>query len=259
MQAPLYQVDAFTSRLYTGNPAAVCLLESWPDDATLQAIAAENNLAETAFVDLRSDPHKLRWFTPAIEVALCGHATLASAYVLTREVDRELRLVRFMTRSGLLSVQIQGELLSMDFPAWAPSPADPPKVLIEALGRAPREVLRQRDWFAVYDDEESVRSLTPDFAALRRLEEQGVIVTAPGKSVDFVSRYFAPNAGIDEDPVTGSAHCILIPYWSRRLGKKALHAHQVSRRGGELFCEDRGERVQIAGHAVLYLKGTIEI
>lgn len=259
MRVALYQVDAFTSRLYAGNPAAVCLIESWPDDATLQAIASENNLSETAFVDLRSEPHRLRWFTPAVEVSLCGHATLASAFVLTREVDRTLRRVRFATKSGLLTVEVEDDRLAMDFPAWTPAPAVPPAELTDGLGRAPREVLRQRDWLAVYEDEASVRSLAPDFRKLRRLAELGVIATAPGSTVDFVSRYFAPNAGIDEDPVTGSAHCMLIPYWARRLGKTKLHALQVSRRGGELFCENRGERVQIAGHAVLYLKGTIEI
>ena len=262
MQIPLYQVDAFTSRLFSGNPAAVCPLEEWLPEGTMQAIAAENNLAETAFFVPQRDGYLLRWFTPTVEVELCGHATLASGYVVTEILARGLRSVAFDTlKAGRLVVTREGELLAMDLPAWSPEaqPANPR--VLAALGAEPAEshIARGRT-LAVYHNAEDVAALRPDFAAMRRVPEANVIATAPGyDGVDFVSRYFAPNHGVDEDPVTGSAHCVLTPYWAARLGKPRLNARQISARGGELICTLRGDRITIAGHAVLYLEGTIRV
>jgi PhzF family phenazine biosynthesis protein len=260
MRLPIYQVDAFTDRIFAGNPAAVVPLEEWLSDATLQAIAAENNLAETAFFLPRGDAYALRWFTPTVEVDLCGHATLASAYVIFRFIEPGRRRVAFETRqAGTLIVTRQGDELAMDFPAWPPKPAEASPGLVAALGKNPTEVLASRDWFAVYEREADIAAIKPDFAALRRLD-RAVIITAPGSGgVDFVSRFFAPWAGIDEDPVTGSAHCQLIPYWAKQLGKTRLAARQVSARGGALTCALEGDRVTIAGQARLYLEGTIII
>jgi PhzF family phenazine biosynthesis protein len=257
MHIPIYQIDAFTSHVFGGNPAAVCPLERWLDDATLQAIAAENNLSETAFFIPQGDGYALRWFTPTTEVDLCGHATLASAFVIFSDLDPARVAVTFATRSGDLTVRRDGDLIVMDFPTLAPEPCAAPDALLAGLGAAPREVSVAMDYLAVYDSEEQVRALRPDMALLARLDRRGVIATAPGASADFVSRFFAPGAGILEDPVTGSAHCMLIPYWSQRLGKQRLRALQVSARGGELFCEDRGARVSIAGRAARFLQGTI--
>jgi predicted PhzF superfamily epimerase YddE/YHI9 len=259
MQLPIYQIDAFSSRLFGGNPAAVCPLQDWLSDETLQAIAAENNLAETAFFVGEGDRYHLRWFTPTVEVDLCGHATLASAFVVFEYLARGLKIVKFDTRSGLLSVERVGGRLRMDFPARPGEVCDCPSDLLAGLGSPPRLVKRARDYLAVYDSEEQVRAIKPDFAALEKLPALGIIATAPGKAADFVSRFFAPGAGIPEDPVTGSAHCTLTPYWAERLGKQSLHALQVSRRGGELWCELAGDRVLIAGNAVEYLRGTIRL
>jgi PhzF family phenazine biosynthesis protein len=260
MRLPIYQVDAFTDRIFAGNPAAVVPLEDWLQDATLQSIAAENNLAETAFFVRRGDAYALRWFTPAIEVDLCGHATLASAHVIFRFIEPERRRVTFETRqAGTLTVTRQGDELAMDFPSWPPKQADAPAGFVSALGRNPTEVLVSRDWLAVYERATDIAAIKPDFAALRRLD-RAVIVTAPGgDGVDFVSRFFAPGAGIDEDPVTGSAHCQLIPYWANRLGQTRLAARQISPRGGALTCALEGDRVTIAGQAQLYLEGTITV
>jgi len=260
MRLPIYQVDAFADRIFAGNPAAVVPLAEWLSDATLQAIAAENNLAETAFFVRRGDAFDLRWFTPVVEVDLCGHATLASAHVVFRFIEPERRRVAFETRqAGTLVVTRQGDELAMDFPAWPPETVEPPSSLAVALGRNPSEVLASRDFLAVYDKAADVAAIKPDFAALRRLD-RAVIVTAPGSDeVDFVSRFFAPRAGIDEDPVTGSAHCQLIPYWAKRLGKTRLAARQLSPRGGALSCALEGGRVTIAGQARLYLEGTITV
>lgn len=260
MRLPIYQVDAFTDRIFAGNPAAVVPLAEWLPDATLQAIAAENNLAETAFFVRRGDAYDLRWFTPVVEVDLCGHATLASAHVVFRFIEPERRRVTFETRqAGTLVVTRQGDELAMDFPSWPPEAVEPPPGLAVALGRNPSEVLASRDFLAVYDKAADVAAMKPDFAALRRLD-RAVIVTAPGNGeADFVSRFFAPWAGIDEDPVTGSAHCQLIPYWAKRLGKTRLAARQLSARGGALSCALEGGRVTIAGQARLYLEGTITI
>lgn len=257
MKIPIYQVDAFTSRLFAGNPAAVCPLDEWLDDATLQAIAAENNLSETAFFVPRGERFHLRWFTPAVEVDLCGHATLATAYVIFNHLRPELDSAAFDTQSGELVVRREGGLLAMDFPARPPQPLTPHERLIDALGTQPDTVLASRDYLVVYHDEEQVRTLQPDMDLVAGVDRFAVIVTAPGRDCDFVSRFFAPAQGVNEDPVTGSAHCTLVPYWSKRLHKTRLHARQVSSRGGELFCEDLGERVKISGHAALYLKGEI--
>jgi PhzF family phenazine biosynthesis protein len=260
MKIPYYHVDAFSSRVFAGNPAGVCLLEQWLEDFILQAIAAENRLSETAFLVKKENHYALRWFTPKMEVDLCGHATLASAFVIFNYVDKPNEIVRFETKSGMLAVRRSGNLLSMDFPSRKASACMMPDHLIEGLQATPREVLRApRDFLAVFESEQQIRSLQPDFEELKKLDCLGVIVTAPGLHSDFVSRFFAPNAGIPEDPVTGSAHCTLIPYWSERLGKPELHALQISERGGELFCTDDGDRVRIAGSAVIYLKGTLTL
>ncbi|HVU88556.1 MAG TPA: PhzF family phenazine biosynthesis protein [Pirellulales bacterium] len=260
MAIPVFQVDAFTNRVFGGNPAAICPLDEWLPDATLQAIAAEHNLSETAYLR-RSSPgvYDLRWFTPAVEVDLCGHATLASALVVFDHLEPWLNEVGFDTRSGRLLVRRADGRLLMDFPSRKPVPCEEPVFLIEGLGLRPQQVLKASDYVAVYATEEEVRSLEPDMRLLKELPSRGVIVTAPGREVDFVSRFFAPQSGIDEDPVTGSAHSTLIPYWSERLQKSQLHALQVSRRQGELWCADRGERVEISGQAVLYSRGTILI
>jgi PhzF family phenazine biosynthesis protein len=258
MSIPVYYVDAFSDRIFGGNPAAVCPLDAWLAEEMLQAIAAEHNLSETAYLRrTASGRYDLRWFTPAVEVDLCGHATLASALVVLDELEPGLAEVAFETRSGRLTVRRAGGRLAMDFPSRKPKPCDPPADLLAGLGSRPQEVLTSRDFLAVYESEDEVRALEPDMARLKRLPSLGVIVTAPGGSVDFVSRFFAPQSGVDEDPVTGSAHSTLIPYWAERLGKQRLHALQVSRRGGELWCADLGDRVEIAGHAVLYSRGTI--
>ncbi len=257
MRILLYQIDAFTGRLFAGNPAAVCPLEQWLDDAQLQAIAAENNLSETAFFVRRGDRYHLRWFTPKVEVDLCGHATLASAYVVFHYLTPGADAVAFQTRSGELTVRRDGELLSMDFPAREPTRCNCPPELAQALGRTPVEIWKARDFMAVYSSEEEVRGLEPDMGALAKIDMFAVIVTAPGKEADFVSRFFAPGSGVPEDPVTGSAHCTLVPYWAKRLGKTRFNALQVSSRGGELCCELRGDRVTIAGRAVRYLEGAI--
>jgi PhzF family phenazine biosynthesis protein len=262
VRIPLYQVDAFTSRLFGGNPAAVCPLAEWLPVPTMQSIAAENNLAETAFFVAQGEGYLLRWFTPTVEVELCGHATLASGYVVTHLLTPDRRSVRFDTlKAGSLEVTREDDLLAMDFPAWPPGrkPADPR--IIEALGKLPAEsfVARGRT-LAVYDHAEDVAALQPDFAAMRRVPGADAIVTAPGgDGIDFVSRYFAPNYGVDEDPATGSAHCVLTPYWAGRLGKQQLRARQISARVGDLLCTLRGDRITLAGRAVLYLEGSITV
>lgn len=261
MKIPLYQVDAFTSELFSGNPAAVCLLDAWLDDSRLQSIAAENNLSETAFLVRNANGFDLRWFTPTTEVALCGHATLASAYVLFACRRWTEKAVCFATRrSGALTVTRQDGLLEMDFPARPVHSLGMPAGLDQALGVRPEAVFGSaEDWLVRLGSEEAVRSAEPDFGALRRFDCRGVIITARGRRSDFVSRFFAPRYGVPEDPVTGSAHCALVPYWASELGKPELHALQVSRRGGELFCRHAGERVRIAGRAVLYLEGQITL
>lgn len=256
---PLYQVDAFAREVFRGNPAAVCPLAAWLPDATLQSIAAENNLAETAFFLGENGRYRLRWFTPAVEVDLCGHATLASAWVVFHCLEPERDTVIFDSHSGPLIVTRDGDRLTLDFPVLPYEAVAPLPELNEALGAVPVETFRSRDYVALYDSEEAVLALRPDMARLATLDCLGIIATAPGRECDFVSRFFAPGAGIPEDPVTGSAHCTLTPLWARRLGKTRLHARQVSARGGELFCAALGERVRISGHAALYLEGTIRV
>jgi PhzF family phenazine biosynthesis protein len=261
MRIPIYQLDAFTDQPFAGNPAAVCPLETWLPEATMQAIAAENNLSETAFFVREGERYGLRWFTPVSEIDLCGHATLATAFVVLRFLMPGTRHVAFRTeKAGVLKVTSEGDILALDFPARPPDPCAAPPALAKGLGRAPEAVLAARDYLAVYGSAREVEALEPDFKLLAQLDRFAVIVTAPGENgVDFVSRFFAPAMGVDEDPVTGSSHCTLIPYWAERLGKRRLEARQVSRRGGVLFCEHRGERVTIAGKVALYMTGNIEI
>lgn len=254
-----YQIDAFATRVFEGNPAAVVPLDAWLDDGVLQAIAEENNLSETAFFVPSARGFHLRWFTPITEVDLCGHATLATAHVLFEILGYRQPVIIFETRSGELFVERQGSLLVMDFPAAPPQPCATPDVLVEGLGCRPVETLAAADYVCVFETEESIRALTPNFGKLSELDLRGVIVTAPGRDVDFVSRFFAPKLGISEDPVTGAAHCELTPYWAVRLGKNRLSARQVSKRGGEIFCEVEGERVRLAGQAVTFMEAEIEI
>jgi PhzF family phenazine biosynthesis protein len=262
MTLKLFQVDAFTSQTFGGNPAAVVPLERWPDDALLQAIAAENNLSETAYFVPGADGLRIRWFTPTCEVDLCGHATLATAFVIFTELENTRSEVRFNSRSGTLTVVRDGRLLVLDFPAINLVPAEAPRALLDALAAEPAEVLiteKNTDYFVRFDSEQVVRGLQPDQRLLESLHPHAVCVTAPGKEVDFVSRYFAPGYGIPEDPVTGLIHCSLTPYWAKRLGKTRLKAHQASKRGGELLVDDRHGRVGIAGQAVKYLEGSITV
>jgi PhzF family phenazine biosynthesis protein len=260
MNLRLYQIDAFTDRLFSGNPAAVCPLESWLPDETMQKIAAENNLSETAFFVRTGDGFHIRWFTPAVEVDLCGHATLATSYVIFNCDRHPADAITLASKSGPLRVRREGDLLVLDFPAGPPSPAAPPEGLVAAIGRTPAEILMGKtDYLLVYDAEDHVASLAPDFAALGRVPARGIVVTAPGSDVDFVSRFFGPRVGVPEDPVTGSAHTMLTPYWSKRLGKQVLEARQLSKRQGRLRCRMAGDRVEIGGRAVPYLTGTITI
>ncbi|RMD65093.1 MAG: PhzF family phenazine biosynthesis protein [Alphaproteobacteria bacterium] len=258
-EIPIYQVDAFASAVFAGNPAAVCPLDAWLPDAVLQAIAAENNLSETAFFVKSGRAFDLRWFTPACEVDLCGHATLASAYVIATYLEPGCDEVRFNSRSGTLTVTRSDTWYTLDFPALPPERASDDDAVARALGAPPRELWTAMDLMAVFANEAEVRALKPDMARIAALETRGVIATAPGDSCDFVSRFFAPGAGIPEDPVTGSAHCILTPYWAKRLGKARLTARQISPRGGELRVEDRGRRVAISGQVAPYLEGRIRV
>jgi predicted PhzF superfamily epimerase YddE/YHI9 len=262
MRLPIYQVDAFADKLFGGNPAAICPLSQWLPDATMQAIAAENNLAETAFFVREGADYALRWFTPAVEVDLCGHATLASAHVVFAVLEPQRQRVGFRTlKAGTLTVARRGDMLAMDFPSRPPSLIEPPPGLLAAVGGTPREILRARDHVLVYGSAAEVRALEPDFAALARIPDcWAACATAPGEDgIDFVSRFFAPGQGIDEDPATGSSHCTLTPYWAERLHKTELKARQLSRRGGTLDCALNGDRVTIAGRAVLYLEGQITL
>ncbi len=265
MRIPFFQVDAFAGALFSGNPAGVCPLERWLDDRTLQAIAAENNIAETAFFVRRAPTgtlrpaYDLRWFTPACEVDLCGHATLASAWVLFHRGGRTGDRIEFHSKSGPLAVRRDGERLELDFPATPGVSCDPPPGLLEGLGSVPRATLKGMDYLAVFETEGEIRALAPRFDAIAALGARGVIATAPGRDADYVLRFFAPAAGIPEDPATGSVHCMLVPYWAERLGRSKLRALQLSARGGEFSCEHRAPRVGIAGRAALYLEGSIEL
>ncbi|MDR3395419.1 MAG: PhzF family phenazine biosynthesis protein [Parasulfuritortus sp.] len=254
-----FQIDAFATRAFEGNPAAVCPLERWLPDDLLQAIAEENNLSETAFFVPSGKGFALRWFTPVSEVDLCGHATLASAHVLFEHLGHAKPEITFETRSGDLVVERDGVQLVMDFPACPPRRCAIPDMLTEGLGRRPVEVLAGDDYLAVFESEADIRAIVPNHALLSRLDLRGVCITAPGDSVDFVSRFFAPKYGIPEDPVTGSAHCELTPYWVEKLGRNSLDARQISRRGGDIGCELRGDRVRLSGQAVSFMTAEIDI
>ena len=259
MTIPIYQIDAFASKLFEGNPAAVCPLLRWLPDDLLQAIAAENNLSETAYFVPHGDGYHIRWFTPASEVDLCGHATLASAFVIFHFLQESSDTIRFDSRSGQLTVTRDGDWLVMNFPAQPPVPCDAPQALVQGLGRTPAACLQSEDYIAAFDSETDIKALQPDFEALKRRDRRGVIVTAPSAQYDFVARFFAPKLAVPEDPVTGSAYTQLAPYWAERLGPKRFYARQLSARGGELMCEAVDERVFIYGKAVPYLQGSIEI
>jgi PhzF family phenazine biosynthesis protein len=259
MRIPIYQVDAFASRVFTGNPAAVCPLDSWLPDAVMQSIAAENNLSETAFYVAEGEGFALRWFTPVCEVDLCGHATLAAAAVVFRR-EPTRHEVTFSSHSGPLRVHRADDLLALDFPSSQPELCEPPNALLDALPVQPLEVRRDKRFYVVeLETEDQVRDLVPDLGRFQTLDRAGVIVTARGTEADFVSRFFAPRLGVPEDPVTGSAHCLLIPYWAAKLDKTSLYARQISWRGGDLYCELLGSRVLIAGHVVPYMDGTIDV
>ena len=258
MSISVYQVEAFTSEVFRGNPAAVCVLDDWLPDKVLQNIAGENNLSETAFIVDKGEFFDLRWFTPKIEVDLCGHATLASAFIVFSFLKPELQSINFNTASGVLKVEKSDQGFSMYFPSLPPERISPPLLLTEALGMLPMEVLKSRDLLAIFENESQIRQIKPNFEKLSRIHDcLGVIVSAPGDATDFVSRFFAPNAGILEDHVTGSTHCTLAPYWSKQLKLNRMRALQLSDRGGELICEVLGSQIKIYGQAVLFLKGEI--
>jgi predicted PhzF superfamily epimerase YddE/YHI9 len=260
MRLNLYQVDAFADKLFTGNPAAIIPLDNWIDDELMQNIAMENNLAETAYFVKNGDRFDIRWFTPELEINLCGHATLASAYVLYNFLGYTLPTIRFESKSGPLLVNREAEMLYLDFPSWNPERLSIfPDVLTKGLGKVEvNGVYKNRDYLVELNNEEDVKNCKPDFSLLKKVDGM-VIITAPGKDVDFVSRFFAPTAGIDEDPVTGSAHSQLIPFWNYKLGKNKMVAKQLSRRGGTLFCEQKGERVVMGGKCAFYMKGEVEV
>ena len=260
MTFTLYQIDAFADAVFSGNPAAVIPLDNWIPAELMQQIALENNLSETAFIVQTGDKnYEIRWFTPTTEVDLCGHATLASAHALFEHIGTVGNKIEFSSKSGTLKVEKRGEFIWLDFPSQPPRPVSMPKELPEALGVIPIFTGYNTDLIVVVDSERTVQNLNPDFEILKRLQARGVIVTAKGNQEDFVSRFFAPAVGVPEDPVTGSAHTVLIPYWSRKLDKKKLTARQISRRSGRLLCEDHGDRVLIGGRAVTYLEGTINV
>lgn len=260
MKLPIYQVDAFAEKIFTGNPAAVVPLQQWIEDELMQQIAMENNLAETAFFVKEEKGFHIRWFTPVFEIDLCGHATLASAWVLYHFLGYEKDQISFRSKSGTLNVSRDADLICLDFPSWMPERiTDYPPELLASLGSPEVSgVYKHRDFLVELNDEEAVQKCNPDFSLMKKANGM-VIITAPGKDVDFVSRFFAPTAGIDEDPVTGSAHSQLIPFWSYKSGKSKLKARQLSKRGGELYCEQKGDRVIMGGRCVFYMQGEIHI
>ncbi len=259
MEITLYQIDAFTGHVFGGNPAAVCPLNEWIDDDLMQKIAEENNLSETAFFVKRDHNYEIRWFTPIVEIELAGHPTLAAAYVIFNYCNHRSNIIRFMSKSGELIVERDGDLIKMNFPVLETIKVESNDLLNRALGLEPAELYLSRDYLAVFKTQSEIVSINPDFGLLKKLDCLGIIVTAPGDEADFVSRCFAPAVGINEDPVTGSAHSTLIPYWSKLLKKNKLHAYQLSKRGGELFCSNMGGRVESGGKAVPYLSGKIVI
>jgi len=260
MQIKQYQIDAFTDRVFGGNPAAVCILDAWIPDATMQDIAAENNLSETVYCVPDGDGYGIRWFTPRFEIALAGHPTLAAAWLILNKMTPDASEVRFTTKDGeVLTVVREADILMMDFPAVPGTPMDDLDAVSEALGARPQAYLTARDGMAVFPDQAAVAKLQPDMRKVAALDPMGIIATAPGGDCDFVSRFFAPKAGIPEDPVTGSAHCTLIPYWGERLGKSEMLARQISERGGLLHCAYRGDRVGLGGSAVPFMEGVITL
>jgi len=268
MKLPIYQIDAFTSKLFGGNPAAVCPLDQWLTDDVMQKIGIENNLSETAFFIPDSSRsaaegvarYKLRWFTPAREIELCGHATLASAFVIFKYLNLTANAIEFDSMSGILTVTRNEDLITLDFPSIPVTPTALRSDLVEALGIAPALLYNSQRTLAVFENAEQILNMKPNLSKLAAIPDiSGIAVTAPGVDCDFVSRFFIPKFGIDEDPVTGSAHCILIPYWADRLGKSKLFARQLSSRGGELWCESLGDRVKMSGKAVEYMRGEIEV
>jgi PhzF family phenazine biosynthesis protein len=260
MNIPFYQVDAFTDRLFGGNPAGVCPLEQWLADDVMQKIAMENNLSETAFFIKKENGFHIRWFTPKVEVNLCGHATLASAHVIFTYLGFTEDVISFESRSGILNVRKEADLLVLDFPANKPQRTSLPEGFVQALNITPVQCHRgKEDYLLLYKTQQEIEALTPDFKRLEKIDARAIIVTAPGTHADFVSRFFGPRVGVDEDPVTGSAHTVLIPFWAEKLGKTEMKAMQLSRRGGTLFCRLRDDRVDIGGKAVTYLKGEISL
>lgn len=259
MKLSIYQIDAFAEKAFEGNPAAICPLSEWLPDKVMQSIAEENNLSETAFFVPTKQGFHIRWFTPVTEVDLCGHATLASAYVIFTYLGFEEKIINFESKSGLLTVEQNDGLLIMNFPSQPPTPCQTPDEIIQAFKNTPIECLKSEDYIVVFASEEEVASVQPDFDTLSKLDLRGVVITAKSNMYDFIARFFAPKYGIDEDPVTGSAYSQLIPYWSNNFNDTKLHAKQVSSRGGEVFCELTGNRVSIAGRAVTYLVGEINI
>ena len=255
----IYQVDAFADELFTGNPAAVCPLDSWLPDTLMQKIASENNLSETAFFVKEGEAYHIRWFTPEIEVDLCGHATLASAHVLFRHLNVAGERILFTSKSGPLYVKTRDDLICLDFPAAIYNKVHPPAELVKGIGITAVDTYQSTDYLMLLKSEQEVREASPDFSLLTRLNTRGIIITAEGKTVDFVSRFFAPGAGINEDPVTGSAHTLLVPFWSERLGKTELIAQQLSERGGTLYCKLTGDRVEISGRAITYMEGELSL
>jgi len=259
MELDLYQIDAFAEKVFEGNPAAVCPLEAWLPDSTMQAIAAENNLSETAFFVKEASGYHIRWFTPTAEVDLCGHATLASAHVLFHYLGHTRDDIHFDSKSGPLIVRKVGDLLEMDFPSQPPQACEVPTAMCKALGLMPVACLKSEDYLVVLDDEKAVAMAEPDMSMLKGLDRRGVIITARSDDHDFVVRFFAPKVGINEDPVTGSAYTQLVPYWAKMLGRNHFKARQISRRGGDVYCSLSGDRVLISGKAVTYMIGRIEV
>jgi len=261
MKLRIFQVDAFTDKIFGGNPAAVCPLDHWLPDEMMQKIAMENCVAETVFFTPRNDAFEIRWFTPEIEMDLCGHATLAAAHIIIRHLNPQKSSVNFHSKSGVLTVTAEDDFLTLDFPSRKPTPSDAPQIILDAVQETPVEILKSRDYVLVFENEGIIRDLTPDQGILNQINlgPGGVIVTAKGNEVDFVSRFFTPQASMFEDPVTGSAHCSLIPYWSQKLGKKTMSALQLSSRVGKLQCKNSGERVLISGSAVTFLEGVVTI
>ena len=261
MNITIFQVDAFTNRVFAGNPAAVCPLDEWLPDDLMQRVALENSVAETAFFIPRDEDFAIRWFTPEIEMDLCGHATLATAHVIARHLNKPESPITFQSNSGTLKVTVQDKLLTLDFPSRMPLPCDAPDIILNAFQSKPLETLKSRDYVLVYENENLIREMQPKQQLLDQvnLDPGGIIITAPGDDSDFVSRFFTPQASIFEDPVTGSAHCSLIPYWSKKLGKQSMQALQLSTRGGKLGCKNLDDRVLISGEAVTYFEGTITI